>query len=61
MKTNVTVYDPSGVIHITTLDYTPNIEHIRYYGFFMFRGVLREVRDIHQTKNGTQIELEKIS
>lgn len=35
------------------LDYTPNTTS----GFMYFRGELREIRDIHYTKLGTQIEL----
>ena len=35
------------------LDYMPNIES----GFMYFRGALREIRDVHYTKSGTQIEL----
>ena len=43
---------------IFTIDYTPiiNISH-RDSGFIYWRGLRREIRDIHVTKNGTQYEL----
>lgn len=50
-----TVCDP--IYGIITLDYTPAIRKIEYEGWFMFRGELREVRDVHWTANGVQIEL----
>lgn len=51
---NVTLCDPrycGG--HPTMLDYTPRTDT----GFMMWRGELREIREVHQTRNGIQIEL----
>jgi hypothetical protein len=42
---------------IKTLDWTPNIPLCEYTGFIRLDGDLKEIREIHRTKNGIQIEL----
>lgn len=52
----ITVCDPKyiwGGDHPITLDFIPNIQE----EFMWWRGECREVRDIHYTTNGKQIEL----
>lgn len=40
------------------VDYGGPVSQFRLYqGFVPFRGEMREVRDVHQTKNGVQVEL----
>ena len=45
----------SGNIHV--LNVMPDMYHIQKTGCFYFQGILREVRDIHRTQKGIQIEL----
>lgn len=45
----------SDTIHV--LSVLPSIGQIRANGFLYFEGRLREVREIHITRNGIQIEL----
>jgi hypothetical protein len=54
-----TLVDSRYSNHPTTLDFIPNINNIEYCGFMMWQGQLREVVEIHKTKNGIQIELQK--
>lgn len=50
-------YTVADDFRITVLDYVPNIQQIEYWGFMTFEGERREVRDIHRTQEGIQIEL----
>lgn len=59
MKTNQFYYTVADGSSITTLDHTPNIAEIERSGFFLFQGEQREVRGIHRTPKGVQIELWK--
>lgn len=56
----IVVYDPSGYHEFNVLDWWPDISHIERVGFMMFNGSIREVRDVHRTKSGIQIELYKL-
>lgn len=47
---SVTVADGKS---ITSLDFTPDTSK----GFIFFQGSLREIRDVHKTSGGVQIEL----
>ncbi len=49
----ITVADTTSLMGIYPLDYMPDTKS----GFMFFQGALREIRDIHETKNGKQIEL----
>ena len=49
----ITVFDPR-CNRIHTLDYTPTIKDRCW---IWLNGELREIRDIHKTSNGEQIEL----
>lgn len=51
---NIYIYDPR-YYRIYQLDYQPNLKD----PFIFWAGELREIRDIHFTKNGIQIELYK--
>ncbi len=51
--TKITVADTTSLMGIYTLNDIPDTKS----GFMFFQGALREIRDIHETKNGKQIEL----
>lgn len=53
-----TLCDPRRGDRPQLLDYTPTISVWRRGAEFMYwQGELREIREIHTTKNGTQIQL----
>lgn len=51
------IYTVADDFRIVTLDWTPNMFDIEYWGYMFFDGIRREVREIHRTQNGIQIEL----
>lgn len=57
-----TLCDPSDLSlgqNPQILDFTPNLTALNYYGWMWWKGEQREIREIHVTKSGIQIELLK--
>lgn len=53
IKWPVIVADSYGLTKLQQIEYIPDIRT----GFIYFNGQLREIRDVHETNNGMQIEL----